>query len=453
MGIDFRIKDFAYPLAILKLKRTFNRNQWLGEEALREYQLEKLRQVVGHAYQTIPYYQKLFRESAIVPDDIKSLDDLKNIPCLTKDLLRLHFDSLLARDANRYSPTLVSTSGTTGERITFYTDKPSNVLEFVYYWRSWGWAGYRLGDPFAELTAEYFVFFKKSLKTTAHFDRLSRRLTLNSLLISRKHLDDFIGVFRKFKPLFLKGMPSNLYMLALVFQEKKNHGISFKAIFSQGENLLQYQKDLIEKVFSSKVYDSYGHMERTVAISQCPQGTYHINSDYGIAELARPLIPLADEDEEDTCVREVVGTSLHNWSMPLIRYRTGDFVKLKLSPERCPCGRSFPSIVAISGRQTDAVITPDKRAVTGLYTVFDRTPGIIMGQIVQEDLGRLVVKIVSASEEIESTDAFLIARIREFLGTEMDIHIEHTSMQGIKKDNLGKFKCVISHVPYEKILE
>jgi phenylacetate-CoA ligase len=453
MGIDFRIRDFAYPLSILKLKRAFDNNQWLSEEALYQYQSAKLRQIIMHSYHHIPYYQKLFRENRIIPGDIQTVKDLKNIPFLTKDLLRQNFSSLVARDAGKYRAALLSTSGTTGGKLNFYVDKPSNVLEFVYYWRFWNWAGYKLGDTFAELAAEFFVFFKKNINRLYSFNRFSRRLTVNSLLISRTHLEGFISAFRKFKPLFLKGMPSNLYMLALVLNEKRNHGISFKGIFSQGENLLQYQRDFIEKVFSSRVFDSYGQMERTTAISQCPLGSYHIHPDYGITEFEDPDFPVGQKYSKDSCVKEIVGTSLYNLSMPLIRYRTGDLINLNHSPQTCSCGRGFPTVASIAGRNTDTIITSDRRAITALYTVFDRSPGIIMGQIIQEDINQLLVKIVSTSGDVDGTDRILMDKIRNFVGAAMDIKIEHVAMNEIQRDNLGKFKVVISNIPHEKILE
>lgn len=453
MGINFTVRDFAYPLSIVKLKRTFNRNQWLSEDALHEYQAARLRQIIAQAYNNIPYYQNLFRENNIVPRDIQSVNDLKNIPFLTKELLRLNFDSLVARNAKRYKPTLVSTSGTTGGKINLYTDKPSNVLEFVHYWRSWGWAGYKLGDTFANLASETFVFPQKRKNSLHCFHYLTRELTINSSLITRRYSDEFLRIFRKFKPLFLKGLPTYLYMFALVINEKKNHGISFKAIFSQGATLLPYQRDFIERVFACRVFDLYGHMERTVAISQCPLGAYHIHLDYGIAELVEPRIPLAGECDGDTCVKEIVGTSLHNFSMPLVRYRTGDYVKLKRSPEKCSCGRGFPVIASVIGRETDVVITPAGIAVTGLFTVFNHTPGVVMAQIIQEKIDRLLVKIVPASEYPDHTDKILRGYLRDFVGDDMDITMEHTTIEGITKDNFGKFKVVISDIPYERILE
>jgi phenylacetate-CoA ligase len=163
-------------------------------------------------------------------------------------------------------------------------------------------------------------------------------------------------------------------------------------------------------------------------------------------------MPLMNEDNGNTFIKEIVGTSLYNYSMPLIRYKTGDYVKLKRSPEKCSCQRSFPSIVSIIGRDTDVIITPDRRAVTCFHMVFKNSPGIIMGQVIQEDMNHLLVKIVPASENLEHIDKVLIENIRDFVGNDMNIKIEYTKIDGIKKDKLGKFKTIISKIPYDNIL-
>lgn len=453
MGIIFRIKDFAYPFSILKLKKTFDGNQWLDESELNEYQSAQLRKIIAHAYAYVPYYQKLFRANNIVPDDIQTSADLKKIPFMTKELLQCNFDLLTARNSKQYNPAMLSTSGTTGGKVNFYVDKPSNVLEFVYYWRYWGWTGYRLGDIFADLDVEFFPFVKKDTGALYHFNYFTKKLTVNSLLISLKYADEFIRIFRKFKPLFLKGIPSNLYMLALVLHEKQNHGISFRAIFSQGENLLAYQRELVEKVFSCRIFDSYGHMERTVAISQCQYGTYHLHADYGIAEFADPEFPLADDDSGKTCVKEIVGTSLHNLSMPLIRYRTRDLVKISNGGQKCACNRKFPAVISVLGRDADVIITPDRRAVTALYLVFDHTPGVVMGQIFQEKIDQLLIKIVFASNHTAGTEEILKRNIQNFIGTAMKIRIEQTTIEQIKKENPGKFKVIVSDIKHKEIFE
>lgn len=453
MGIIFRIKDFAYPYSILKLRSIFEKNQWLDEAFINEYQSEQLRKIIAHAYTYVPYYQKLFRANNIVPDELQTSEDLKKIPFMTKELLQCNFDSLTALDSKKYRPALLSTSGTTGGKVNFYVDKPSNVLEFVYYWRAWGWAGYRLGDIFADLDVEFFPFSKKDTGALYHFNYFTRKLTVNSLLISLKYSDEFVRIFKKFKPLFLKGIPSNLYMLALVLHEKHNHGISFKAIFSQGENLLAYQRELIEKVFSCRIYDSYGQMERTVAISQCQYGTYHLHPDYGIAEFADPEFSLASDDTGGICVKEIIGTSLHNLSMPLIRYRTKDLVKISKSHTKCACNRGFPEVISVLGRDADVIITPDRRAVTALYLVFDHTPGVVMGQIFQEKIDQLFAKIVFATNHTAGTEEILKRNIQNFIGTAMKIRIEQTTIEQIKKEHPGKFKVIVSDIKHKEIFE
>jgi len=446
MAIDFQIKDFAYPLSLLKLKRLFDKNQWLSEESLHDYQSSRLRQIISQAYNNVPYYKSLFKEKGILPHDIKMVQDLKNVPFLNRDLLRGHFDSFAARNAQKYRPVLLSTSGTTGGKIRFYADKPSNVLEFVYYWRFWGWAGYKLGDTFAKLSSEDFVYLKKNRDARYFFHPVTRQLTVNSMLFSEKYADEFIRIFRKFNPHYVKGSPLNLYTLALIFEGKKNHGISFNAVFSQGENLFPDKRKLIERVFACKVLDSYGHMERTAAISQCPFGNYHLHMDYGIVEFEEPRIPLADADDGETLIREIVGTSLHNFSMPLIRYRTGDFVRLRRSPEKCPCNRGFPTIVSVIGRELDTIVTPDGRRIAGLGSALSRAPGILMGQIVQENINHLKVKIVCPYPYAGLTHKILIGHMRNFVGDDMEIQIEHVTIDDIKKDGFGKFKPVISNI-------
>jgi phenylacetate-CoA ligase len=452
MGIDFRVRDFAHPISILRLKRVFDRNQWLGEEELREYQLQRLNRIIDHSWRNIPYYQELLGRHGITPEDIATLEDLKRIPFLSKAALGREESRLLARNASNYQPAWLSTSGTSGRRIRFCVDRFSNSLEFTYYWRFWGWAGYRLGDVFAELSAEFFCLREGRREDLFSYGRLSRRLILNSLLLSRARVDDFADTLRRYRPLFLKGLPSNLYVLALLFNERKNHGVRFKAVFSQGENLHAYQRELIERVFSTRVLDSYGHMERTVAISQCPFQSYHVHPDYGLVEFVLPEIPVTDSADAGTVTREVVGTSLHNLAMPLIRYRTGDLVKLPTLPRKCRCGRGFPTVSSILGRDTDVVVTADGRAVTALYTVFDRVPGVILGQIVQHQPERLDVRVACAVVDIARVSTRLEQSIRQFVGPSMQVTIQHTKPEDIRLDGLGKFKVVMSAIPPDRIL-
>jgi phenylacetate-CoA ligase len=444
MGLDFKIREFSYPLQIWKLKKEFNRNQWLSEKELTVYQLTRLQTVLKQAFENVSYYRELLQKTGIDPGDITSLSAFRAIPCLSKDDLRKNFRQLSAHNFKKFHPRVITTSGTTGGQVKFYADKPSNILEFVFYWRFWGWGGYRLGNRFAELSAQFFTPFEKYKTVFSHLEPLTGRLMVNSLLISRENIDVYIQLFKKFRPLFIKGLPSNLYCLALLLHEKGNHDFTFKAVFSQGENLLQYQRNLIEQVFNCRVLDYYGHMERTMAISQCEHGSYHCHMDYGLIEFEKNDRVHSESCLSDEYIAEVIGTSLHNYSMPLIRYRTGDYVTLKKDPKKCACGRGFPTVASILGRDCDIVYTSDGRAITALYVVFDRTPGLGFGQIVQRKAGHLLLRVVIELPDKKKVRETLLKNVISFTGQNMNIEIEDVDPQEVKHMKTGKFRVVKS---------
>ena len=126
-------------------------------------------------------------------------------------------------------------------------------------------------------------------------------------------------------------------------------------------------------------------------------------------------------------------------------------MRVKYPPERCPCGRVFSTVVSIVGRETDVIISPDGKTIGGLASIFSHTPGIVMGQIIQERIDRVLVKIVCTHENPDETDRTLTQYVRRFAGDEMKVEIEHTTVDGIRKDNFGKFKPVISNISHEYI--
>ena len=71
MAIDFRIRDFFYPVGILKLKYMLERTQWLPPDELRAYQEKRLSVVIKQAYEHVPYYHRLFVSLKLLPSDIR----------------------------------------------------------------------------------------------------------------------------------------------------------------------------------------------------------------------------------------------------------------------------------------------------------------------------------------------------------------------------------------------
>ncbi len=441
MSIDFRIRDFFYPRTIWRIHRTLERTQWLPREELLEYQEGCLNRVLDHAFQQVPYYRDLLRSLSLQRSDIRTRGDLQRLPVLGKDTVQGESARLVAEDARRYSPTRYSTSGTSGKPLHFYLDRGANALEFAYYWRHWSWGGFHLGNRFAELSSHYFLKRPELSDKAARYQPHLRRLLLNSGQLSVARSRIMASAIRRHRPRFLKGLASALYFLASTFREAGISDIRFECVFSTGELVTRMHRSLIESVFGCLLLDSYGHMERTVAISECPQGGYHVNSDYGLLQFGNSR---RSEDGERMLAR-VIGTSLYNFAMPLIRYDVGDEVELLPEGHICPCGRTLPLVAAIRGRCQDIIVTPEGEYVTALFIVPELVPGARFVQFHQTGEQQLEVNVVPGPDFSDATSARLGAHTRALVGSSMAVVVRLVSDSDLVRDASGKVRSVIGH--------
>ena len=266
-------------------------------------------------------------------------------------------------------------------------------------------------------------------------------MALNPIQLSYSNIDKFLLSISKYKPYFLKGSPSSIYTFAILLKEKKCCDISFRAIFTTGESLFPYQKKKIEEIFHCKIADSYGHMERTVAICQCPFGRYHINSDYGILEI--------DKDKNmpslGIIAGNVIGTSLYNFTMPLIRYKVGDMIEMFADNKvRCECGRGLPVCNKLAGRGQDVIITPDGRMLSNIFILFDIIKGALWVQIVQQQADMLKVKLIKGDYFSSSSMEEFLKRLKEIVGTGFRVEIEYLSKNMLGTLLAQKYKPVVS---------
>lgn len=414
----------------------------MPREELENYQVRRLRTIVRHASENVPYYRSLFEKLHFNANEINTLDSLSRLPTLTKAVIRQNLKILLASNAKKFHPFAHRTSGSTGEPIEFYLDKPSNVLEFCYYWRHWRWAGYRLGNTFVEFANDYFLMNKSKERDTYHFNPKTRSLKINTMILCDGRIRDIADCIRKFKPNFLFGLPSSMCYLAFFLKKHEISDITFKALFSHGEMLLAYQRKYLENVFECKVFDSYGHMERTVGISECEKGGYHINSEYGILEIIeKELSPCGT-----TYTGKIVGTSLHNFAMPFIRYEVNDYIEAPVLPSLCSCGRRLPLITKIYGRKEDAIITPDNRIITCLFTLYDEIEGVALGQIVQTSRNELLLRIAKTESFTSASRDHILSLLKGFVGDGMRVKIDYVTLDTLRSEYPRKFKVVVSHI-------
>ena len=414
----------------------------MSERQLRAYQDDRLRRIVRHAVARVPYYRKLFLELGLRAQDISSSEDLARLPRLSRETVRRGQSLFHAEDKQRYRPKLERTSGTSDLALECYLDRDSNALEFVHYWRHWGWAGYRLGQRFAELASVHFLRRPYLDGQISDVQRLYGRLLLNSMSLTSANVNEYAALLTRFQPLYLKGLPSALYHLATLLSAAKATVVPLRAVFSSGENVTPVMRAAIEATFQCPLLDCYGHMERTICIAQCPEGSYHVLSDYGLLE----LVDQRPSEEAGIDLAAAVGTTLYNRAMPLLRYDVGDFIEVFKHPAPCRCGRSFPVVRGVRGRSAAAILTPEGRVESALFALASVVPGVAFIQFVQQRPDRVEVRVVRSDSFDGGSDAMLRRCLREALGPSIEFRIYFVSLDETDVDSSGKRPVAISEI-------
>jgi phenylacetate-CoA ligase len=140
---------------------------------------------------------------------------------------------------------------------------------------------------------------------------------------------------------------------------------------------------------------------------------------------------------------DLVGTSLLNMDMPLVRYRLGDRGAMAGSSTSCRCGVSLPIVAQIEGRADDVVYTRDGRRVGRLDPVFKAHIPVREAQIIQEALDRVRVRYVPASDFTPDAGESIAARLRDRLG---DVDVVLESVAEIPRTSRGKFRAVVCNL-------
>jgi phenylacetate-CoA ligase len=350
----FPLKDFVTGKHTLRVFRELEKSQWLEHATLEELQLARLKTIVRHAYQNVPYYRAALSEHHVGPEDIGRLEDVALLPLLTKETVRRRYADLLANDGS-FILENVYTSGTTGEATMFAADAAARSSAVAHQLLGRSWHGFSVGARELKIWGHVREYSRSGLSRwlasalNAGKDRLLNVQTLLAHEISPAEMERSIVIIRRYRPELLYGYAAAVYFLARFIDTHKlplgDHTI--RTVFVTAEKIDLAQKALIERVFGAKVREEYGSAECGVIAFECPEGRLHTSDETLLTEVLNP-------DADGT--GDLVVTHLRNRAMPLLRYKTGDLVAR--SSEPCPCGRSSTILSAVVGRREGLIRRP-----------------------------------------------------------------------------------------------
>jgi phenylacetate-CoA ligase len=442
---EWLISGRALARGVMREGRTFREtvaeiehSQWLAPAELERLKAARLTAMVEHAARNVPYYRERFRALGLDVARMQFPRDLALLPCLTKDDVRRAGASLLASNARKPLVTL-GTSGTTGTPLSFHCDLPSISRENAFIWRHLSWAGLKPGERRAWVRGEPIVPPEYASPPFWRRNRAENMLMLSSLHLSHGNVPVYLDALAAFDPVVIQAYPSSISFLAAWMEDRgrRYEGKSLRSIVTSSEMFDPERQAQVARVFGCKVFDWYGLVERVAAIGQCEHGRYHVMDDYAHVEFA-------PTDEEG--LFELVGTGFNNFAMPLLRYRCGDLVRLADPTERCACGRHMPMVAEIIGRTDDFIKLSNGRQVSACLAgnLFRGVAGILEGQIEQDAIDTLTIRVVPSAQYSAESAQQLIANARLRLGSA--VACEVVVVEEIRRPARGKFKAVICNI-------
>ena len=418
-------------------------NQRKSYDEIREIQCRKIQRIVKHAFETVPYYNDLFKKNGIDPERIKSSDDLQIIPVSTKDDI-INAGCRVISTMYRNSPLDIRrTGGSTGKTLSFYQSYRDGVYAAVSYDRARMENGF---DPSSDTIVFIGPFKDEIIRQATLKARIDFALKLRKQPVFIDMADNQQNIERllmRNRYNSIKSYPSFFYALAHRIRSGMLKMPRIKHMFTASEVLDERTRDYINNTFNVDVKDIYGCWEGGCIGWECEKHEgYHTNIDFVALQVL----------EDDTVSREhgkgnLILTNLNSYAVPFIRYQINDIVEV--TSEHCSCGRPFPLIKSIAGRIDDFIKLTNGAKISppGLLVVMHEfSENVLEFQIIQEKYDELNVRVVLAKSEdaLRIKNDILSGLQRHINDKKMKISINAVSF--IEKTRSGKHKSIISKI-------
>jgi phenylacetate-CoA ligase len=423
------------------------RRQFDPPAVVRARQVVALRRVLRHAAATVPYYRDLFGRVGFRPDGVRSADDLHALPLLTKTTIRERSLELMSESFRNEPLTRKTTSGSTGVPLEVRLDGGGLSWKRACTLRSDEWSGWRCGGRVAKVWGNP-EYRRHGIKGWLRNRLYERAVHLDTLAMTPAAMRRFVATLDRSRPELLFGHAHSLFLLADFIDRHDLKAHRPAGIIATAMVLHDWQRRRIEATFGCPVTNRYGCEEVSLIACECERHHgLHVNADSVFVEIVRDGKPAPPGTPGS-----IVVTDLSNYAMPLVRYLIGDVGVL--AERACPCGRAFPLLESIEGREADYVVTADGRLISGISLTENfavLVPGVAQLQIVQEQVRRFLFRIVRGGDWGPASDRTLAGLVAERFGKNVRYTVEFVDL--IPQEPSGKYRFCISHVPHPSAAE
>ncbi|MBE3089003.1 MAG: phenylacetate--CoA ligase family protein [Actinobacteria bacterium] len=387
-NIFLKCKGINYNNQYFEIKTIQHRNDLI------EFRQLNQKKLLLHAYNHVPYYHRLLKNTGVVNGENIDLSKFDKIPILTKEIMRS--EELLSDDYMTRNWYENFSGGSTGEPTRFIQDanytRWFNASSKFYYIDILSID--EINVKKIELWGSPRDLYKGSIGIKAKIGTwLTNTVLLNSFRMTEEDMQRYVNTINSYRPDLIRGYAGSLFELCRFIEKKKLSIYTPKILVSSAETLTNEMRETIESIFGTKLYDFYGSRETASIAGECRCGLMHIFEFNNYIEVL---------DENDQPVKEgkegrVIVTNLHNYSMPFIRYEIGDMAKL--GPNNCKCGNILPTLEKIYGRIEEQFIRKDGGIVIGYY--FVHLMGVVLNkgfikkfQVIQEDYDKIRLLVI-----------------------------------------------------------
>lgn len=383
----------------------------------------RLRLVLVHALEHVPYYRRTVKLSALDAGHAPLPDVLAAFPCLEKEEVMSQQRDFLDERLDPSKLMYATSGGSSGQGIGMWRSKRLADIEKAFFMHEWG----RLGFSFDKSRILRIGADARRLAHEEPVRVVGNRLMLSPYHVHKQHKAAIVDAIHRFRPEFVHGYPSSVTALAELLQPGEL-GVQLKAVLLASEPATKAQLASIRRLFRCPVSLNYGLSERTnLAFLNVDDGG---TSDYQFQPLYGWNENLVEGERA-----EIVGTSLWNDVMPLIRYRTGDYGRID-ADGRCP---------GIDGRGQEFLVDRAGKRLPGLSIVIDEVTWdfVRLYQIRQARAGEITLAVVPRHGSLNPEQrAFVLDAQRKRWGGFFDIALQEE--EDIPLAPNGKRRLVVS---------